>query len=46
METPYIGKRADTLNKKAIVAFFRKRAEDAVILWKEALELNDRHFDA
>lgn len=46
METPFIGKRADVLNKKGIVSFFHRRQEEAVSFWAEALQLSDRHFDA
>ena len=46
MENPFIGKRADVLNKKGIVSFFHKRQEEAVSFWAEALNLSDRHFDA
>jgi hypothetical protein len=46
MENPFIGKRADVLNKKGIVSFFHKRQEEAVNFWAEALQLSDRHFDA
>jgi hypothetical protein len=38
LENPFIGKRADVLNKKGIVAFFHKRQEEAINCWEAALE--------
>ena len=53
MENPFIGKRADVLNKKGIVSLFhRKQYEhesnqvDPEECWMKALELSDRHFDS
>ena len=47
MEAPFVGKRADMLNKKAVVAFFHKRHDDARRLWEEALRCaNEMHVDA
>lgn len=46
METPFIGKRADTLNKLAIFEFFNQNMKKAQEFWSEALKLNDRHFDS
>lgn len=46
MEQPFIGKRADVLNKQGVVAFFNKRTEEAVSLWNQAIQLSEQHFDA
>ena len=48
MENPFVGKKADTLNKKAIIALFHKKKPDHLCndYWDEALLLNDRHFDS
>jgi len=45
MELPVIGKRADTCNKKAIMALSRGEEDQALNLWEEALNMNDEHFD-
>jgi hypothetical protein len=46
METPFIGKRADVLNKQAVVAFFHNKKEEARKLWEDALKQTERHLDA
>lgn len=47
MESPFIGKRADMLNKKAVVAFYHRRHEEARKLWEDAIRCaNDMHMDA
>ena len=46
MEQPFIGKRADVLNKQGVVAFFNKKTELAVSLWEQAIKLSEGHFDA
>lgn len=46
METPFIGKKSDVLNKKGTIALFKGQEEDAIRLWTEATLLNDRHFDS
>lgn len=48
MENPYVGKKADVLNKKGIISLFHRKGEDNVALnyWQEAELLNDRHFDS
>jgi hypothetical protein len=34
MENPFVGKKADVLNKKGIVAFFNREQEKAVESWE------------
>jgi serine/threonine protein kinase len=44
MEKPFVGKKADMLNKRACVAFFNKEFEKAQKLWSEAVNNSDQHF--
>ncbi len=48
METPFIGKKSDYLNKKGVISLFHKKntEQEACSFWQEALKLNDRHFDS
>jgi len=48
METPFVGKKADVLNKKAIVSLFHRREEKEkrVELWTQAKWINDTHYDS
>ena len=44
MEHPFIGKRADVLNKKAVFALTRNEEGEALNLWEESLAMKDDHF--
>lgn len=44
METPFIGKRADNLNKRACVLYFDKKSEEAQKLWSKAINTTNQHF--
>lgn len=45
MEVPFVGKRADVLNKQACVAYFSSaRTDQATALWHKALQANNQHF--
>mgnify|MGYP003695028639 CR=1 FL=1 len=46
METPYVGHKADVLNKKGVVALYHNNEELALRCWEEAQRSNDRHFDS
>ena len=47
MENPFMGKRADVLNKRGIVSLFHGGKEgDALHYWAEAQKLKDRHYDS
>ena len=48
METPFVGKKADVLNKQAIVALFHQRDVEtkAIDLWTQAMQVQDTHFDS
>lgn len=46
METPFIGKKADVMNKRGTVALFNRNEEEAMRFWFEARNLNERHFDS
>ena len=41
MEKPFVGKKADSLNKRACVAFFNKEFEKSQKLWSEAINNSD-----
>jgi hypothetical protein len=45
MQEPFIGKRADVLNKKAVFLMCRGEEESALRLWEEGLSMKDSHFD-
>lgn len=45
MEFAYVGKRADLMNKRGIVALYNKDEDRAMNFWAEGLHINDRHFD-
>jgi len=44
MESPFIGKRADSYNKKALVAYFNGKDEVAEELWNKAINTSNSHF--
>ena len=44
-ECAYVGKRADLMNRRGIVALYNKQEEVAMNFWAEGLLINDRHFD-
>lgn len=44
MEHPFIGKRADVLNKKAVFALTKNLEGEALNYWEEALAMKDDHF--
>lgn len=47
MEIPFVGKRADMLNKKALVAYFKGSADDqqqAGEFWSKAINSSNQHF--
>ena len=46
MEQPFIGKRADVCNKKAIMALSKLDDVSAVKYWEEAFQMKEQHFDA
>jgi len=46
MEQPFLGKRADVLNKRGTVAIFNRNENEAIRFWSEAKNLNERHFDS
>jgi len=46
METPYISKREDVLNKRGIVAMLKGNEEEAVELWMQAKKISEKHFDS
>lgn len=46
METPFVGKKADVMNKRGTVALFNKNEDEAMRYWSEAKSLNERHFDS
>ena len=46
MESPFLGKKADTYNKKGIVALFHNKEGEALHWWSQAKILSDRHFDS
>lgn len=46
METPFVGKKADVLNKRGTVALFNRNEDEAMRFWQEAKALNDKHFDS
>jgi hypothetical protein len=41
MESPFIGKRADVCNKKAIMALCKQDDETAVKYWEEAFLMKE-----
>jgi hypothetical protein len=41
METPFIGKKADVMNKRGTVALFNRNEEEAMRFWFEAKNLNE-----
>ena len=46
MEQPFVGKRADVCNKKAIMALCKGDDESALKYWEEVLSMKESHFDA
>jgi len=46
MEQPFVGKRADVMNKRGTVALFNRNEEEAMRCWSEAKSINERHFDS
>ena len=46
MEQPFVGKKADVMNKRGTVALFDRNEEEAIRYWQEAKILNNRHFDS
>lgn len=44
MEVPFVGKRADMLNKKALVAYFKGSTEQAGQYWSKAINSSNQHF--
>ena len=46
LETPFVGKKSDVLNKRGAVALFNKNESEAIRYWHEAKQLNDSHFDS
>jgi hypothetical protein len=44
METPFVGKRADVLNKQACVTYFNGNAEKSEKLWLKAINSNNQHY--
>lgn len=45
MEEPFIGKRADVANKKAVFLLCRGEEEAALRLWEEGLSMKENHFN-
>lgn len=46
LETPFVGKKADVLNKRGTVALFNRNEQEAIRFWQEARQLNEAHFDS
>lgn len=46
MEMPIVGKKADVINKRGVIALFNKEEETAMRYWCEARHVNIRHFDS
>jgi hypothetical protein len=44
MEIPFIGKRADVLNKKAAFAYFNNKHDLAEQLWAKAIHSSNQHY--
>lgn len=44
MEIPFVGKRADVLNKQACVSYFNTRKEHAEELWAKAINASNQHY--
>ncbi len=45
MDFAYVGKRADLMNRRGILALYNKDEDRAMNFWAEGLHINDRHFD-
>lgn len=44
MEVPFIGKRADCLNKNACCLYFDGEYEKAGAMWSKAINTSNQHF--
>lgn len=46
MEQPFVGRKADVMNKRGTVALFNKKEEEALEFWAQAKLLQENHFDS